>query len=243
MASPVKQLSTVILLGLILESLNPRASQGATPATHQSLSSIRAAVTTFVRQQHPHADGLRARPGRLDTRLRLKTCERPLEAFWAPGSSNLGHTTVGVRCTGRMPWKLYVPTQVSVLAPVAVAARPLARGQRIGAGDLRLEKRELGKLGADVLKDPRQALDYVVTRSVAAGSVLTLRLLAAPRLVQRGHRVQLEAEAQGLSIRMAGVALDDGALGDTVRVRNPSSKRVVQAVVTALGRVRLGGSQ
>ena len=49
---------------------------------------------------------IRIRP--LDQRLRLSQCETPLEAFLPPGARLYGKTTVGVRCTGDKPWKIFV---------------------------------------------------------------------------------------------------------------------------------------
>jgi flagella basal body P-ring formation protein FlgA len=49
--------------------------------------------------------------------------------------------------------------------------------------------------------------------------------------VRRGQDVQVEAQAGGLQVHMAGVARGDGALGDIIEVENGASGRVVQAVV------------
>ena len=41
----------------------------------------------------------------------------------------------------------------------------------------------------------------------------------------------MEARAGAITVQMAGVARDDGGLGQTIPVENSSSKKVVQAVV------------
>ena len=53
------------------------------------------------------------------------------------------------------------------------------------------------------------------------------------------RKVRVIARVQGLSIGMTGVAMEDGARGDTVRVRNPASRRIVHAEVIAAGVVRI----
>jgi len=233
----VKQLSMAALLAL----------PAGTPAgERQSLAALREAVVAFVRAEHAAGAELEVFPDALDPRLRLAPCPRLLEAFWAPGSDAVGQTTVGIRCTGATPWKLYLPTRVKLLQPVVVAGRALARGQRIGPGDVRVERRDVGALRGDAIHDPARVAGYLLARAVPAGRVLEADLLEAPVLVERGRRVQMAVESRGMRITMAGAALEDGALGDTVRVRNPTSRRVVEGVVVAPGRVRLeipaGGS-
>ena len=158
---------------------------------------------------------------------------------WAPGSNDIGNTTLGVSCTGRKSWRLYVPARVSMLGKVAVATRPLTRGHRIGPGDLRLEERDLASIRGDAVRDPKHVLGYRLTRAITTDRVVSARLLAAPHLVKRGHRVQVLMDVGGLAIRMTGVSLEDGSHGDRVRVRNPVSNRVLEASVVRPGIVRV----
>jgi len=211
--------------------------------TTESLEHIEAAVVRFVEQQYPSTNSdrasanLRVTVGRLDQRLRLTQCHKALESEWAPGSASVGQATVTVRCTGARPWKLYVPVRVALQQLVVVTARPMSRGERIGRGDLVLEKRALVQHRGGVIRDPDQIQGYVLKYAVAAGKVLTPRMLNAPKLVQRGNRVIVIAASQGLNIQMKGIALEDGLIGDSIKVRNPVSKRVLLGIVTATGTV------
>jgi len=224
------------MLAVLIAVADVALAQDTAP---QSLDAIRTAVVAFVTGFHGADADLEVKPGGLDPRLRLAPCSAPLEAAWANGSSQAGRVTVEVRCASQRPWRLYVPTQVALHQEVVVAARPLARGQRLSAADLRRERRDVGRLGGDAVREPQRVLGYVLTRPLGEGRVLDPRLLEAPRLVERGQRVRLLAEGPGIHISMAGDALQAGALGDTVRVRNPASRRVVDAVVSGPGRVTL----
>ena len=239
MHNPVKHPSTLALLvlGVALQSMNDvRAATG-----HQPLRDVRDAVSNFVRTQHEHDDSVKITISKLDTRLKLARCTQALEAFWAPGSEPVGNTTVGVRCAGHKAWKLYVPVRISKQVMVVVTARTLTRGHRIGRGDLRVESRDIGELRGDTITDLAMVSGYVVRRATGPDRVLSARMLSAPLLVERGQRVHLLTGIPGLSIRMRGVSLDDGARGDSVRVRNPASNRVVRARVVASGVVQMAG--
>jgi len=206
--------------------------------THQSLSAIHDAVVEFVTAEHVDGAKLQVQPDAIDTRLRLADCPTALRAFWAAGSKTVGNTTVGVRCNDGKAWKLYIPTRVRLMQPVVVANRALSRGQRLEAQDLRIEHRDVGDLRRPAVRDPAQVLGYRVDRPIPPGRVVDAAMLSAPVLVERGRRVRLAVRTQGMDISMSGQAMEYGAPGDTVKVRNTSSRAIVEGVVTGAGTVR-----
>ena len=235
----VKQLSIfrTFTMALVVSMLI-RAPVQAAIAT-ETLERIEATVEKFVGQQHRGNDDLTVTVGQLDRRLRLIRCRNDLEPSWAPGSATVGQATVTVRCSGSRPWKLYVPVRVALLQHVAVTTRPMARGERIYLKDLKIEKRHLGQQRGLAIRDPSQIQGYLLKNSVPAGKVLMARMLSAPKLVQRGHKVTLTSASPGLNIKMKGVALEDGLIGESVRIINPASKRVLYGIVIAPDRVRI----
>ena len=60
----------------------------------------------------------------------------------------------------------------------------------------------------------------------------------ADAAVRRGETVTLTYAAPGLSLNMRARALEDGAVGDSVRFLNTSSNRTIDAVVTGPGAAR-----
>lgn len=238
--SSVKQLS--IIRTTVISMTTAILIQGSTQANTgtETLESIHSTVVEFVERQYSATDDITIRVGKLDQRLRLSRCQLPLESNWAPGSSNSGRATVAIRCSDERPWKLYVPVQISHLQYVAVTARPMARGDRIRQSDLIIEKRSLQQHRGVAIKDPRRVEGHLMKHSVAAGKVLLLRMVSAPKLVERGQRVILTAASPGLNINMKGIAMENGQLGDRIKVRNPVSKRVIHGIVFAAGIVQTG---
>ena len=60
-----------------------------------------------------------------------------------------------------------------------------------------------------------------------------LSALAAPLLVRRGHTVLTTwTPVPGLMVSARLEALDDGRMGDTIRLRNRDSGRVLSALVS-----------
>ncbi len=212
-----------------------------TPAT-SDLETLRRQVVDFLAARAPRGPELEVaiEVAPLDRRLRLTPCAETPRPFFPAGHRAVGRTSVGLRCRAPKPWTVYVAAQVRVTGPVLVATRPLPRGARLTAGDFQRELRDLSRLGQDYLTDPKHLLGQVLTRPIAPGRPFRAHFLRPPKVVTRGERVTLVARAGGVEVRMRGEALEDAGLGETVRVRNLRSKRVVEGRVRAGGEVEVG---
>lgn len=206
----------------------------------QPLSSLRAAAEEFLQKQ---TAGLAASPrievSSLDPRLRLGLCDQSLEAFFPAGGRTQGNVTVGVRCAGSAPWSIYVPAKVQVYDRVIVAARPMSRGTLLRAGDVELTELDVTSLASGYLTTPDEALGKTLRRNVQLGAAIGPGLIELPKVIRRGERVQILARTGGMEVRMGGEALEDGAEGELIRVRNRSSRRSVEGVVTGPGTVEV----
>jgi flagella basal body P-ring formation protein FlgA len=236
---PVKRSAARRFHLLLLTIAAAIASTPAPGETHQDLTAIHEAVIDFVSAQQSADADLQVHPRTTNPRFRRTPCQSPLVAFATPGAKRIGNTTVGVRCDGKRPWKLYIPTRVTLMLPVVVANRPLLRGQRLAAKDLRIEKRDAGTVQHPAIRTPTQVVGYVVTHPIATGQAVDGAMLAAPNLVERDHRVRMTARNRGIDISVPGQAMEDSALGETVNVRNASSRAFVEGVVTGPGTARL----
>ena len=166
-----------------------------------------------------------------DPRLKLARCTQPLAASVPANGVRKARFTAEVRCDGAQPWRLYLPVRLTAGRPVVVATRALSRDTVLAPDDIRLAESAPASVPAGSLHDPSLVIGRVLRRSLDEGQAVTASLLDAPTLVRRGQDVSVEAAAGGLTVRMAGVARGDGALGDIIEVENGASGRIVQAVV------------
>ncbi len=232
---------TILLVLLFLSGATAGIGAVAAPLQTQSLDSIRQAARQYILDRgvdYPSPPTVEADP--LDSRLRLAACSRPLETF-SPSTTErpLGKVTVGVRCTGQNPWSLFVPVTVSVMAPVVVAKRDLARGDLITAEDLRLEPRDLSRLHRGYLEHPEDALGNRVRQHIRRDDVITPSRISVPLAVKRNSRVVIVANNPAIAVHMAGTALESGSIGDRIRVRNRSSRRELEATIVSQGVVQV----
>lgn len=205
----------------------------------QSLESIEKTAREFVKSHFGNLQHVQVEGETLDTRLRLSACAKALEAFWPPGAAKQGNTSVGVRCTDNHPWSLYVPLRIAVYKQVWVSSRPLQRGELVEAQDLRLELRNVATLMQGYTLDKAVLQGHKLKRTTREGQVLTPRMVETPKTIKRGQAVTLVAHTQGMEVRMSGTALTDGVLGELIKVRNLSSRRVVEGEVIGPGTIRV----
>jgi flagellar basal body P-ring formation protein FlgA len=121
----------------------------------------------------------------------------------------------------------------------AWAARlPVSLGSVFEASNLEVRRVDLLR-ERDVLPAAVGDASYVFTRSVQAGRLLTWRDISRRPLVKKGELVEVTAMEGVLSVTMKGLAMENGARGDTVTVRNPESRKDFAAMVVAENRVQV----
>jgi flagellar basal body P-ring formation protein FlgA len=204
----------------------------AAAAAIQPLESIRSAAAGFVRSQMPPGQaGIVVAAGRLDPRLRLARCGGPLKASFLSGARLQAEVSVAVGCRAGADWTIYVPVTVQSRIRVWALTAPHAQGARLGAADVVAETRLVSGLAVGYVTDLSQLAHSSLRQPLPAGAVLTANDLLPDFMVRQGEQVTLIAAADGVQVRAAGLALQDGRLGALVRVQNASSAKVVQGVV------------
>ena len=233
---------TRIVATLMATAITTATTAAAAPVdAKQSLGDIRAAAERHVSNlaRGTHSGDVSVSTARLDPRLNLAACEEPLETFDNQRGRLGSHVSVGIRCNGAKPWTLYVPVTVSAWTRVITVVSAQSRGSILNASDLTVtEQRALTQVSPFV-SDMASAVGMELVRPVPAGTPLTLSMLAKPDIVKRGDEVTMVYEGDLLRVTMSGQALQDGASGDRIRLRNPRSKTTVEGEVQNDGTIRI----
>lgn len=236
-----RALCLIVWMGVMIST--PMSTSAAANFEWHSLDDIRRTAVTFIEQRSERpGQAAVVTAGALDSRLRLKRCDTALVPYLPPGTKVGANTTVGVRCKGPKPWKLFVPVRVGVSAPILVATRPLARGAVLTPDDVMAVHRELNTLHSGYIKAGEPVAGLVLKRRLPEGQALRPELLTTPQVIRRGQSLTIvSADRTGsVAIRMAGIALSDGRMGERIRVKNQSSGRTIEGVVRSSERVEIG---
>lgn len=140
-----------------------------------------------------------------------------------------GEARQTVALTGRMHRTVEVP----------VLTRPLRAGDVIDAraiGSAQLPDRQVS---ANAVRDRGALLGQSVRRALAVGAPILVSDLQPTNAVSKGQSVLVLLQVPGMQLSVRGVALDAGAVGETIRVQNERTKATVQGVVADNGTVHV----
>lgn len=144
---------------------------------------------------------------------------------------------VGVKGKG---WKkVWVRTEVRVSGEVVVTSRPLARYQFITKEDVRLELRNLTSLSKRAFTKLGETIGKQAIRPIEVNEILTPMIAELPKVVRRGSLLSLVYETAGLKVESRGKAMEDGRVGEIIRVKNSSSGKALEGRILDARTVRM----
>lgn len=127
---------------------------------------------------------------------------------------------------------LQIAGRVHELVDVPVLNRRFRPGEIIREGDLDTRVLRKEHISRNALAAPEHIIGKSARRSLADGKPLTSSDLRQPQLVSRGSMVIMHYRTANMIITAHGTARENGTTGDTVRVRNVNSGKIVEAIVT-----------
>jgi flagellar basal body P-ring formation protein FlgA len=171
----------------------------------------------------PNGGEVEVTVGEPDSRLTLAPCAR-MEPFIPQGARLIGRTSLGVRCVEGANWIVYVPVQIKLFVDAWVAARPIPRGQVLGAEDVRRDRIDVAPLNGNAVLPDMPLIGRTALRALNPGDPVRRDALRSPPVVQPGDAVQVLALGTGFAAQSPGKALTAAAEGQTAQVALPGGK-------------------
>jgi len=137
-------------------------------------------------------------------------------------------------CPGAGGWRYDILVRSSITAKVAVTSVPVIANTPLQAADITLARHDVTMV-PDSIASLSAVLGLTSKRSLRAGEVLRQGQLASPVLIKRGSAVSIVARKEQIEVSMAGEAMDPGAQGEIIRVRNATSGTQIRARVLDAG--------
>lgn len=123
---------------------------------------------------------------------------------------------------------------------IPVATRSIRRGSVIDVNDVRMARYNVSALPGDVALEPNSVYGLEASKNISFGEVFQKRKLSIPPVVEMGDIVTLVYRSAGIEATASGVAIESGAEGDEIRVRNDSSRKIVLGKVLEPGLIGVG---
>ncbi|VEB36308.1 flagellar basal body P-ring formation chaperone FlgA [Legionella cherrii] len=178
---------------------------------------------------------------KIDSRLNLKACaEDHLVVFNPYQSPILNTSTMGIKCQENdNRWSLYVPVKITVLKTIYVAKRALIKGTRISRDDIYETEMDVQKLNHGYYTEKDLLIGQICKINIPPNSPLNPHNIEAAKLINKGERVSIVVNDNNLTVSMDGVAMEEGSLGETIKVRNLSSKKIIEAQISGPKKVNV----
>jgi flagella basal body P-ring formation protein FlgA len=131
--------------------------------------------------------------------------------------------------------------RVHITAPQirVVVVTNIRAGQRVEAGDVRLEAGRIFPTRTAALKSLSDCVGMLARRYLSTGAPVTAADLMEPYDVDRGETVRVEVQSGGAVLTLDAEAEDSGRRGQSINLRNSTSGKIFRAKITGRGRALL----
>ena len=197
---------------------------------------------------HPSFQGKPVQVVPVDARIKVQSCQQNLQ-FEHPFPNQ---PAVRVRCA-QPTWQLFVNLNTGqamapvnrthaapVLHKVLVSKELLKRGTVISPDMFSEAEMPAAGMENQIISDAKLLKNMQLVRDLTPNTPLRSYDVKTAVLVKRGQEVQVTAgEGQGFSITMRAEALQDGGLGEQIRLKNVESGRSLSGVITGPNAAKL----
>ncbi|GHS92869.1 hypothetical protein AGMMS50276_01790 [Synergistales bacterium] len=207
---------------------SPQKSQGAATITRQSAKTDNKNLSSLVKE-------LAAWDG--DVEVQIKG-DVPNGRLVAPASIVPGSPSATLTFRDQEGRERSISTRMIWTQSALVLTRSVKRGEALRPTDVTVRQLRVNKAGA-YLSRPEDVVGRALRRNLSQGEAIQKDLLITSVAVTKGKTVTIVARDGNLVVRAKGEALDNGSVGDAVRVRNITSKTIINATVIATDTVEV----
>jgi flagellar basal body P-ring formation protein FlgA len=124
--------------------------------------------------------------------------------------------------------------------PVPALAKRMTQDDVINQDDIVITYLSSHKLRGDVVTDANDIIGKSPVRMISANRPVRASELASPTVVRKGSSVNMTYKTPYMVISTIGEAMEDGGIGDMVRVRNQDSNQIIRAKILSSNEVLAG---
>ncbi len=194
--------------------------------------SAEAKIVRFIQSTYDRGDEIRVRlmtmPGQLKEDARVKN----VSFSRMPDANGDGVCIAEIEANGSRGKSIQIPFRISVKRKLFVLRTNGSKDDMIRKEDLLVREIYMNGKADEYPVSVDDVIGKVLKKDVPANTVITRLMLTDSLAVKRGEIVDIVAENRRIVVSAKGKAVDKGALGEMVRVKNISSgKQVVGRVV------------
>lgn len=121
---------------------------------------------------------------------------------------------------------------------VVVTATNIIRGQVITRNLISKTLQPKKQIGAQTLSTFEEAIGLEATRTIRAGTPLSVSDVTAADLIRKGEKVTLIVKRGALTITVDTIAMENGKIGEQVELTNTESGKAIRGIVSGRHQAR-----
>jgi len=139
--------------------------------------------------------------------------------------------TTKLEVDGREVKDLPLRLTVEVMSPVVVTTQPLSRGDKFSQSNVALIRWPESRTPPGAMKELQSVLGRTSNMPMVPNTVVRLDNIFDPPVIHRGQEVDAIVRQGNVELSVVTQAIEDGKLGDTVRVENTESHKLLRGKV------------
>ncbi len=114
---------------------------------------------------------------------------------------------------------------------IAVPVHTMRRGAVMTENDVEMRRIPVRRIEGTTLTQMSDLVGMAAKRTLRTGEPIRVRDVEHPQIVRKNGKVTIQHKGPGLVLTIRGTALQSGALGDIINIRNATSNRIIQGRV------------
>lgn len=170
---------------------------------------------------------------KIDDRIKIPECSAGYRYHTSEDALKQSHISVRVSCETN-DWYLFTSGQVSRTKDIVVTSGAVSPGTVLSSSNLTMASVDVRQLRYTTFTEIDSLVGARMKRRATNGQAIQANMLC---FVCKGDRITISAEVGKMKVRTAGIAQQDGVVGDSIQVLNASSKKTVIARVASTEKV------
>ena len=166
---------------------------------------------------------------KIDDRINIPDCPTGFQYNASQEALNQSYISVRVSCKNN-EWYLFTSGQVTRTKEIVVTQGAISPGTVLTSSNLTKAKVDVRRLRYTAFTDLESLIGARMKRRVTDGQAIQSNMLC---FVCKGDRITITAEVAGMEVKTAGIAQQDGVVGDNIKVLNASSQKAIIAKVAS----------
>ncbi len=132
-----------------------------------------------------------------------------------------------------------VDASVDEWLEVPVATRPITKGALVEPGDVAMARLNLAAIPKDAAINQTRVIGLETKQNIGFGEVFRQNKLILPAVIDTGSKVNMRFRQGILEVVAKGTAIEAGTVGQAIKIRNDSSKKLIIGRVIEAGLVEV----